>query len=167
MKKKTTLLITVLALTFTFAVQNAIAQTRIGGFLAYGTEIETLGLGAVGEFFVNENIAIAPGLLYFFPKDLGGYDYTWFEINANGEYYFTTSGSAQVYGLAGLNFAFVSVDLPAAFGGNASSTEVGLNLGVGSNFDIGSSVLPFAELRFVIGNADQLVLSGGVKWTLQ
>ena len=159
-ERKTFAFAAILTLTFTL---NSKAQTRVGGGLVYGTEIENIGINLNGQYFIKENIAIAPGLNYFFPKALGsGFDLNWFEINANGHYYFNT-GSIEPYALAGLNFAFLSVK--SSFG-DSSNTEVGLNLGGGANFDIGSSIKPFGELRIVIGDADQLVLGGGVRFTL-
>jgi outer membrane protein with beta-barrel domain len=169
MKRKLSILFSVIALIFILSICQSNAQTRFGGFLAFGTEIETLGIGANGEFFITEEISIAPDILYFFPNktDLGSGEelkLKWFEFNANGHYHFDTGGSVMPYGLAGLNFAIVGIESTASsLPFDESSTEVGLNLGGGADFDIGSNIMPFAEIRFVIGNADQLVLSGGVR----
>ena len=46
-----------------------------------------------------------------------------------------------------------------------SHTEIGLNLGMGLSFDI-EGVLPFAELKYVAGDADQAVLLLGVKFNI-
>ena len=137
------------------------AQARAGAFLVYGTHQSNLGIGALGEFFVNQQISIVPNVIYFFPKDDSGGKDKWFEINVNGNYYFTTHGSAKPYGLAGLNFSFRTFEF--AGGGSATANDIGLNIGVGSDFDIGSDFLPFAEIRFTFSGSDQLVLSGGVK----
>jgi len=138
---------------------TSFAQSRFGAGLVYGTEVEAIGLGVHGEFFLSDKVALAPGFNYFFADD----PLTWWEINANANYYFTSSGSASVYGLAGLNLATIGVDLPAPFE-DSSSTELGLNLGVGANFDINSSVMPYTQLRFVVGDADQVALGFGVKF---
>lgn len=65
---------------FAFAL-NSMAQTRVGGGLAYGTEIENVGINGNAQFFVKENIAIAPGFVFFFPKDFGIVDINWFDID--------------------------------------------------------------------------------------
>jgi len=45
-----------------------------------------------------------------------------------------------------------------------SGTELGLNLGLGANFHISNEkILPFAELKYVISDFDQLVIFAGVK----
>ncbi|MDX1628036.1 MAG: hypothetical protein R3345_05020, partial [Fulvivirga sp.] len=74
------------------------------------------------------------------------------------------SGDVTAYALGGLNLATIGFDNP--FGDDDSNTELGLNLGIGTNFNINSSVMPFAQLRFVIGDADQAVLSFGVKFNI-
>jgi len=148
------------AILFFAAAINVQAQTRVGAGLAYGTEIEKMGINVNSQIFVKENIAIAPGIVYFFPKNLGsGFDFNWFDINLNGHYYFALN-SVQPYALAGLNFAILSID--SGFG-SANNTEIGLNLGGGVNFLIGGKLIPFGELRIVVGNADQLVFGGGVR----
>ncbi|MEO1053366.1 MAG: outer membrane beta-barrel protein [Bacteroidota bacterium] len=160
-------------------IQVSQAQINIGGGLAYGTEIENPGIGVNAEIFVKENIAIRPGLVYFFPKDLineaGSEDFKfkWFDVNINGNYYFETDGIVKPYGMAGLNFAFLTVpgfsfDFIGGQIGTESetTTEVGLNLGGGANFELSGSVIPYAELRYVLSDADQLVISAGVRFNI-
>ena len=160
MKRKFLTITALLMFVFAF---NSMAQTRVGAGLAYGTEIENLGINANAQFFINDNIAIAPGLVFFFPKDAGfGIDINWFDFNANGHYYFKR-GSVEPYVLAGLNFARIKVE-SGSF--DSSNTEIGLNIGGGANFDIGSSIMPFGELRIVVGDADQLVIAGGVRFPI-
>ena len=69
-----------------FSVQLAVAQAdkgaiRVGGGLAYGTGVESLGINARGDFAITNNILLAPGLVYFF----GSSSYDWFDINLNGK----------------------------------------------------------------------------------
>ncbi|QSE96408.1 outer membrane protein [Fulvivirga lutea] len=148
-----------LALFLTIAI-SSMSQRRIGGNLVYGTEIEEIGIGAVGEFFFNDNLAIAPSFNYYFAED----PVSFWELNANINYYFSESGAVSAYALGGLNLARVSVDLGPF--GESSDTELGLNLGAGANFDVGDSIIPFAELRFVLSDFDQAVFAFGVKFPL-
>jgi len=136
---------------------TSFAQSRFGAGLVYGTEVEAIGVGVHGEFFLNDKVALAPGFNYFFADD----PLTWWEVNANANYYFTSSGAASVYGLAGLNLATIGIDTPLF---DDSTTELGLNLGVGANFDINASVMPYTQLRFVVGDADQVALGFGLKF---
>ncbi len=142
---------------FLFAAGSASAQ-KIGVFLGYGTEVEELGIGVSGEFNINSKVSIAPSFIYWFPED----PISWWEFNANVNYYFATAGSADFYGLAGLNLFGYDYDIDGVDGG----TEVGLNLGAGANFNIGKNWEPFTELKFVIGDADQLGLFFGAKFKI-
>lgn len=151
-------------------ISLASAQTRVGGFLGYGSDIENLCIGGLGEFFINEKMAISPNLTLFFPKNVGFGKITWWELNANFNYYFIPEGTVSLYGIAGLNFATVKYKYNDAFfnGSSVSNTELGLNLGIGTNFEISNeNILPFGELRAVIGDADQVVITFGAKFKLR
>ncbi len=146
---------------------SAQTETRIGGMLAYGTEIENIGIGVNAEFGITEKISISPGFIFYLPKDEYGIDITWWEINGNANYYFM-EGNTDVYGLAGLNYTNVKISYPdnPFFDGDISDGRFGLNIGGGANFHIGSSIMPFAELKYVIIDGGQLVLAAGVKFSL-
>lgn len=141
--------------------QYVLAQdnTRIGGKLLYGSEVENLGIGATAEFPVMDKLVIAPDISFYFPKD----DVNVFEINANVNYYFLEEETIGFYGLGGLNYTNVKVDY--GFGSD-SDGELGLNLGLGANFQIDQSFLPFAEIKYVIGDYDELVIAAGVKFNI-
>lgn len=158
-----------------FAGEESNAQTTIGGGLAYGTDIESIGIHANGQFFINDNLAISPSILYYFPKEIvEGFNYKWFEINGNVNYYFIKEESVNVYGLSGLNVSIVSVpvlNFSSIFGGgdvnNSSATKIGLNLGAGADFDIGSNITPFGQLRYNISSFSQLAIEAGIRFSLQ
>jgi outer membrane immunogenic protein len=145
----------------TFATP-AMAQisNRVGPMLSFASgDVDETGIGVVAEFGVAQKLSIAPQFILYFP----GNDLSFFELNLNGNYYFFNQDVFELYGLGGLNFARASYDGP---GGDYSNTELGLNLGIGTNFQIGKSFVPFAELRFTIGDYDQLALGLGVKFNL-
>lgn len=156
--------------------QNANGQAAVGGGLAYGSEIESPGINLNGTYMVTENIALAPGIIYFFPKELyGDYKLKWLEVDLNGHYYFNTTGNIKPYALAGLNFSFITVptfDLSNIFQGsgemeNETTTKIGLNLGGGVEFDIDSPIKPFGQLSYsIIESFDQLVIIAGVRFPL-
>ncbi|WP_246296737.1 outer membrane protein [Winogradskyella vidalii] len=151
-------------------ISNAQDETKLGGYLAYGTEIENIGIGVNAEFPIAEQLTIAPSFTYFLPKDEYGVKVSWFEVNANANYYFVEASGVSVYGLGGLNYSSVKVsyDDTFGFGGDYSASDgrFGLNLGAGANFEIGSSILPFAELKYVIIDGGQLVIAAGVKFNI-
>lgn len=141
-------------------------SNRIGAQLIYGTEINTLGIGAIAEFPVAERMAISPSFSFYFPKDQGFVKTSAFEINGNLNYTFVEENSLLFYGIGGINYTNYKVksNLPGVPNSSISTGDIGLNLGVGANFEVGQSFLPFAEVKYVVGGLDQLVLAGGVKF---
>src|SRR5690606_37520367 len=101
---------------------SAQVDTRIGGMLAYGTEIKNLGIGVNAEFGVMEKLSISPSFIYYLPKDESGIKINWFEFNGNANYYFM-QGNTDVYGLAGLNYTSIKIHYPdnMFFGGGSVS----------------------------------------------
>lgn len=150
-----------------FQWATAQEDTRVGAFLAYGTEVESLGIGANAEFPIATNLTISPSLIYYFPREESGVDFNWFEVNGNANYYFVNEDNIGVYGLAGLNYTNVKVSGDTGFGdASVSDGRLGLNLGAGANFLIDGSIIPFAELKYVIIEEGQLVIMGGVKFNI-
>lgn len=145
-------------------------NTRLGAMVAYGTEIENIGFGVNAEFPIMENLTISPGFIYYLPKDEAGISVNWWELNGNANYYFVQNENMGFYGLGGLNYTHVKIDFDAGdWGGTSlesSDGRVGLNLGAGINFNIGSSITPFAEAKYVIIDGSQLVIGAGVKFNL-
>lgn len=149
-------------LIFTLLLTGAVvitsqAQETIGAGLAYGSEIENLGIGINAEFDLNEQIDISPSFIYYFKNN----NVSMWELNGNINYIFSDSGPT-FYGIAGLNITGIKVD--AGVFGDRSDSEVGLNLGVGASFAQSGSVIPFAEAKYVLSNFDQLSILGGVRF---
>lgn len=157
----------IIVLHFGFSA-NAQEDTRIGAFIAYGTEIENIGIGANAEFPILENFTISPSFIYYFPKEEFGVKINWFEINGNAHYYFVNQDNLSAYALGGLNYSSVKVSYDNPWMGNFSHSDgrVGLNLGGGINFNVSGAIIPFAELKYVIIDGGQLVAGAGVKFSL-
>jgi outer membrane immunogenic protein len=151
------------------SVQNSQAQIGLGAGLAYGTEIENIGIQLGGTYLINENFRAAADIIYYFPKEEeGGYVKTkWFEFNANVHYIFFNDDSMNAYAIGGLNYTSltVEIDIPGFGSASGSDGEVGLNLGVGAMIDIGFSNL-YGEAKYVLGNADQLSIAVGLRFAL-
>jgi outer membrane protein X len=168
--KKINLIVTftVVYIAFSFTAM-AQTETRIGGLLAYGTEIESIGIGANAEFPIIEKLTISPSFIYYLPKDEDGGKINWFEVNANANYYLLDQENVGVYGLAGLNYSSIKVkiDGDAVFGEDFSVSDgrLGLNLGGGANFNLGK-LTPFTEIKYVIIDRGQLVIAAGVKFDI-
>ena len=147
----------------------SMAQIRAGGLLGYGSGIDRWGLGVNGEFMFNDRMAVSPSVLFYFPQTVSGLKYSYWELNGNFHYYFLREDIMNVYGLAGLNLTTARVRRDAPFlDSNTSRTnsEAGVNLGIGTHFNLGP-VLPFAELKYVAGDIDQVVLWLGAKFPLR
>ncbi len=176
MKTRKLVMVTCLMAVMMFS-QKAKAQTTIGAGLVYGTQIKSAGINAVGQFFVKDNIAIAPSFTYYFPKKLvGDFSLKWYEINADVNYYFNAGGNIKPYGLGGINVSIVSIptfNFGGLFGGGgvgSGSTSVsrfGINLGGGADFDMGSGVTPFAQLKYTTSYTGQLAIEAGVRFKLK
>lgn len=174
MKNQLSIVATLSLFFFSFiSMSTANAQeidTRIGGMIAYGTEIENIGIGANAEFGVMERLSISPSFIYYLPKEDGPVKVNWFEVNANANYYLLNEGKFDIYGLAGLNYSSVEVKIDASgFGSSMSGSDgrFGLNLGGGANMHLNNdSIMPFAELKYVIIDGGQLVLAAGVKFKI-
>jgi opacity protein-like surface antigen len=148
--------------------QDGSGDISIGGGLGYGTEIESIGIQGGGVYKINEQFRAAADIIYYFPDEIGGgFDYNWMEFNANGHYIFTEDDGLVAYALAGLNFARVSIDYPDNdfFDGSYSETEVGLNIGAGLEYNIDFALL-YAELKYALSSADQLVISAGLRFPI-
>lgn len=157
--------------------QSAVAQSSgndftLGAMLAYGSEIENLGIGVNAEFVITEDLRISPSFIYYLPTSNSIVKTTWMEFNANANYYFIQDGKFDVFGLGGLNYSHVSVKYDGpTYGftpvGSASDGRFGLNLGAGANMHLNSdSIVPFAELKYVIIDGGQLVLAAGVRFKI-
>jgi len=155
-----------------FFSQKTNAQITVGGGLAYGTEIETVGFNATGQYFIKENIAIVPSFTYYLPRNIvGNFSLKWFEINADINYYFDLENSnIKPYGLGGLNYSIITVP-SFDFGilgssDSSSNSELGFNLGAGADYDLGKKITPFAQLKYTLGDADQLTILAGIRYEL-
>jgi hypothetical protein len=161
-RMKKLILLTGLVVLVAAAATPVCAQisNRVGPMISFTSgDVDETGIGVVAEFGIAQKFSIAPQFLLYFP----GNDASFFEINVNGNYYFFNQDVFELYGLGGLNFAHAGYDDGTT---NYSNNEIGLNLGIGSNFQFGKKFVPFAEFRFTIGEYDQFALGLGVKFNL-
>lgn len=150
-----------LVLGFIFLSTNlATAQEgriQVGPGLAFADD---LGLSVDGYYGITSEIRAGAKFTYYFVEDFGGISVNFSTLDINGNYFFYQKNEIRAYGIAGLNLAFSSV-------GNASDSELGLNIGAGGEYamDFGNI---FAELTFsgLGGNADNIVLGAGVRFDL-
>lgn len=153
-----------------FLSLSASAQFKVGGGLAIGTQAgfdeggNKLGLGidVKGDYAFNETWSLSPDFIFFFPGSPEGIDVTFWQLNANAHYNFHEADGFNFYGLAGLNYSQMKVELDLGLGeygiGNFSSSagEIGLNLGAGATYN-----QFFGELKYDTA-FEQITISVGV-----
>jgi len=172
------LLLAILLIGVVSAIESYGQVTYIGGAGHYGTAIKELGIGANAIYTINEQIDFAPGFVYFFPhkedpkdeRDVGYVQNTWWSVNLDGHYIPIETDLFQAYGLMGLNFTSIEVKKDYLIQGSVNdrlkerktTSELGLNIGGGVHLKLGDKVTPFAEAKYTLGEADQLVFSFGI-----
>src|SRR5690625_1984766 len=149
------------------------AQISVGGGLAYGLDIEELGIQASGTYVLNEDMRLGADIIYWLtPSESfpGGVEFstTMFEINANYNYIFYNENDVMFYALGtlGIHYAKVSWDGPSGseWSGRASGsdTELGLGIGAGVEYNLGSIKL-YAEPRLFLSGFEQFSLAAGLR----
>lgn len=169
MKKLSFLFAVVLLLVGTslsVSAQTATGDIAIEGALGYGSKIQSLGIQAGGYYTIHSEFRVGADAIYYFPgEDSQGLEFTWLEGNVNGHYLFINQETMKFYFLGGLNFAklfsdYSDIKLPS--GDSTEQLYVGLNIGAGYEFSLGS-VSAYIEGKYALSSAHQLALTGGIR----
>lgn len=161
MKKLLTLSLVLVLTLLMHSHASAQGEFSTGPGIAYGTEIEAIGLQGSALYSFSEEVRGAADLTIFFPDDDNGVDHSFWTINANVHYLLMIDNGSNFYGLGGLNYATQEF----SNGTSVSDSEAGLNLGGGAEFGLEFGTV-YLEAKYIISDFDQLVLSGGVRFTL-
>jgi hypothetical protein len=159
------ILITVGSLSTSFA-QDSERQIQLEIGIGYGNEIEAPGIKGGAVYQINDMFRGAADLYYYLPgEDSNGVEFNWLEFNLNGHYIFANQEKSDFYLLSGLNFTKLSSDsenirLPS--GDSTDKIYVGLNIGAGADFSLGS-INAFVEGKYALSSAHQLVMSAGLR----
>lgn len=168
-----TIALTAMALMLMPNVADAQSQegdVKLGVGLAYGSGVgfgsldNDLGIRVDGYYGLTNDIRLGADFTFYLPKSESGVDLTVWELGLNGNYLFVNESDLIVYALAGINITGVSMD----FGnGSSSSSEMGLNLGGGVEYDLDFADL-FGELKLagLGGDADQFTIGAGLRFPL-
>lgn len=142
------------------------AQISVGGGLAYGLDIEEIGIQASGTYVLNEDMRLGADIVYWLTPSEHNFNFTMLEINANYNYIFHNENDLMFYALGtlGIHYAKVSYDGPGsgALGNLGSDTELGLGVGAGMEYNLGSVKL-YAEPRIFLSGFDQFALAAGLR----
>ena len=152
----------------TMGAQEAQAQVKFGPVAAFGNDFDfavggrvQADIDAFGEEGALDDLRGIGEFLYYLDPVDNCDDCSLWEANVNGAIPFTLGESdADFYAGGGLNIARFSFDTGIA-GFDASSTEIGLNILGGINFDLGS-VGAFGEASIKLNGSEQFVIAGGI-----
>jgi len=145
---------------------TAKAQTRVAPMLGYATKYSQPALGGNAEFFIEDKISISPSMLLYFPESHQNSRWGYVEFNLNGNYYFYSKDVFEFYAIGGLNYSRVRYKDKINGDNSYSDDNINLNIGGGINFKVDTDLLPFSEIRYVLGGTDQAVIVAGVKFTI-
>ena len=110
----------------------------------------------------------ALGVNYFFPKGEGDFEIKWIGFDLDAHYIFSVKDNYNLYGIAGVNI--MRVTIPgfdyAVSSSSISSTDTGLNLGVGSRYQLSDSLIGLGEAKYALNAGGYLQISVGVLFNL-
>lgn len=134
-------------------------RNYVGGFVAFGSEIEKFRLGGLGDFYFSDEVSFSSQLLYYFVGSSSSFS----EINANINYHFSNTSQIDLYALGWLNLSnFTGSSNPF----KRISSDVGINLGAGLQLNTDYDFIPFVELKYILASSEQAVLFFGVKFSI-
>lgn len=177
MKKLLTVLVITIATSLVFNLgmsKTALAQDglnegdiSIGANIGYGFDIEEIGIGVNGTYVLKPNMRLGADFTYWLTEDNDIVSVTFLEVNANFHYIFYNEEDLMAYGIGSLGIHSASVDSNVDtdfgnFGYSASETELGIGVGAGIEYNLGSVAL-FAEPRLFLSGFEQLSLTAGAR----
>lgn len=134
-------LVAVLAV-FALGAKAQIGEKVIMPKLGYQTEFERFSLGVEGRYSLTENIRLAPGVTFFFPKD----HVTGLDVDVNVHYVFPIQSGLSLYPFVGgamLNNRFSHDGFPTW-----KDTSFGFNIGGGAQYDVTSNGYVNFEFKY-------------------
>jgi len=134
-------------------------ETAVGVNLLYGSEIESMGLGARFQYGILDQLRAEVGFNGFFAHK----HTTWWDVNLNAHYLVPIrSEQFYIYPLAGVNYTMTKVKLD---GPSDEENHVGLNVGAGLEYEINEHFGVNLEYRHtIIRKVDQGVFGLGVNY---
>jgi len=163
------------------SLQAQKGKIGLGGGLAYGSEIKKMGIDLRGSYGITDKIDGVASFTYFFPdkEEYFGGEVKWnvWEFNLDGHYKFVESDEYAVYGIAGINFTGTHwsskyewvnpiTGQTEKYDESDSDMNIGLNIGVGGQYNLNEQLGLFVEPKYVIGDYDQLVITFGIIYGL-
>jgi outer membrane protein X len=134
-------------------------ETAVGVNLLYGSEIESMGLGARFQYGILDQLRAEVGFNGFFAHNRT----TWWDVNLNAHYLVPIrSEQFYIYPLAGVNYTMTKKKLD---GPSDEENHVGLNVGAGLEYEFNEHFGVNLEYRHtIIRKVDQGVVGLGVNY---
>ena len=129
--KKILLLVCALVLGMSTAMaQVQQGETAVGANLVYGSEIESMGIGARFQYGILDQLRAEVGLNYFFEHN----NKTWWDVNINAHYLLPVwNNQLYFYPLVGLNYTMTR-EKPHGMKADEEN-HVGMNVGAGVEYE--------------------------------
>lgn len=152
-----------IAILFVCSISSlAIAQEKgdlsFGAGVAYGFDIEEIGLQVNGTYSLNEKMRVGADFIYWL-IDNEFIETTGWELNGNFHYLFYNENDLVLYGVGSLGLHSASNDYKED---TSSDSVPGLGLGAGLEYLLGP-VKFYAEPRIFLSGLDQFALSAGIR----
>lgn len=130
-------------------------ETAAGINLVYGSEIESMGIGARFQYGVLDQLRAEVGFNYFFEHNRR----SWWDVNLNAHWLVGLwNEQLYIYPLAGVNYTMTKE-------GSDEENHVGLNLGAGLEYEITDHFgVNFEYRHTIIRKVDQGVFGLGVNY---
>lgn len=135
-------------------------EAAVGANLVYGTEIESMGLGARFQYGILDQLRAEVGFNGFFQHK----HTSWWDVNLNAHYLVGLwNEQLYFYPLAGLNYTMRKVKVD---GISDEENHVGLNLGAGLEYELNEHFGANFEFRHTIvrKNCDQAIFGIGLNY---
>lgn len=135
-------------------------QSAAGLTLSYGSEIESLGIGARYQYGILDQLRAEVGLNYFFEHN----HMSWWDVNINTHYLLNLwNEQLHFYPLAGLNYTMVNYK--GEKDAKGEENHVGMNVGAGLEYEITEHFGASFEYRHtIVRKVDQGVFTLGLNY---
>lgn len=135
-------------------------ETAAGINLVYGSEIESMGVGARFQYGILDQLRAEVGLNYFFEHN----HMSWWDVNINAHYLVGLwNEQLYIYPLAGLNYTMV--DFKGDLDHKGEQNHIGLNLGAGVEYELNEHFgVNFEYRHTIVRKVDQGVFGLGLNY---
>ena len=150
-------------------------RSHIGGGIAFGSDIVSLGINVLWTYKVQEELRVTPNFTWFFPNktEFISYDltqYLW-ELNVDANYLIPFEhDKVNIYVIGGLNLSRLikkgeskNQDITSdEYNFREPKLYYGINIGVGGEYSFNKMIRGLLEAKYVFSGNDQLVVKAGV-----